>query len=174
MSKVVLLLRGINVGGVKVPMAELKTCLEEAGFRDVQTVLNTGNVVCTPPPGDPVELSEAALSASFGYSAKVLSLSPDELERCASEFPWVDVPETSHRYVVFGDADELLDELVEVGQPSPTERLVRGTKCVYWVVPKGDTLGTDLSKLFAKARYKKSTTTRNYNTVQKLIELCKA
>lgn len=155
-------------------MAELKACLEEAGFRDVETVFNTGNVVCTPPAGDQVELSEVSLSARFGYSAKVLSLSPDELRRCATEFPWQDVPETSHRYVVFGDSDELLDELVEVGQPSPTERLARGPKCLYWVVPKGDTLGTDLSKLFAKPRYKKSTTTRNMNTVEKLVELCKS
>lgn len=152
-------------------MAELKNCLEEAGFRDVQTILNTGNVVCSPPPGDPVRISEDALSKTFSYPAKVILLTAGELNACLAEFPWSDVPETSHRYIVFGDDEAILDELIAVGEPSPQELLARGTKCVYWVVPKGQTLGTELSKLFAKAKYKKSTTTRNVNTVEKLVEL---
>lgn len=159
------------MGGVKIPMAELKTCLEEAGFWDVQTVLTTGNVVCFSPPGDPVRISEEALSKAFSYSAKVILLTIGELNACLAGFPWSDVPGTSHRYIVFGDNEAILDELIAAGEPSPLELLARGTKCVYWVVPKGETLGTELSKLFAKAKYKKSTTTRNVNTVEKLVEL---
>ena len=171
MPKIVLLLRGINVGGVKVPMEELKTCLQQAGFQEVETVLNTGNVVCLPPPGDAVAISEAALSVAFGYSAKVILISPQELDACLDEFPWSDVSDTSHRYVIFGDDDHVLDELVDLGRPSAAERVARGPQCVYWVVPKGETLGGEFSKLVSKAKYKKSTTTRNLNTVEKLADL---
>lgn len=146
-------------------MGELKPCLEGVGFRQVETVLNTGNVVCISPPGDALTICEEALSLSFSYSAKVILLSPAELNDCLAGFPWSDVPETSHRYIIFGDDDQILDELIQIGRPSPTERLSRGPKCLYWVVPKGETLGGEFSKLVAKAKYKKSTTTRNLNTV---------
>lgn len=170
-QKLILLLRGINVGGVKIPMSELKSCLEEAGFSQVETLLNTGNVVCLGSPHDAVELSERVLGETFSYDAKVIALTPTELTNCLDQWPWSDLPETSHRYIVFGDDDTLLDELIEIGQPSKDERLARGPGCVYWVVPKGETLGTGLSKLFAKVRYKKATTTRNLNTVEKLVAL---
>jgi uncharacterized protein (DUF1697 family) len=39
------LLRAINVGGVKVSMADLKALLVDLGFEDVRTLLNSGNVV---------------------------------------------------------------------------------------------------------------------------------
>ncbi|HUE97752.1 MAG TPA: DUF1697 domain-containing protein [Anaerolineales bacterium] len=46
MKTYVILLRGINVGGKnKIPMAELKLFLEEQGFEDVVTYIQSGNVV---------------------------------------------------------------------------------------------------------------------------------
>lgn len=41
----VMFLRGINVGGTTVPMADLRACLAGLGLQDVRTVLQTGNVV---------------------------------------------------------------------------------------------------------------------------------
>jgi uncharacterized protein (DUF1697 family) len=58
----VALLRGINVGKAKrVAMADLRALLEELGYADVRTLLNSGNVVFTAPraakgdPGPPEE-----------------------------------------------------------------------------------------------------------------------
>jgi uncharacterized protein (DUF1697 family) len=46
MAEYVVLLRGINVGGRnKVPMAQLRACLEDAGFEDVRTYIASGNVL---------------------------------------------------------------------------------------------------------------------------------
>lgn len=46
MKRHIALLRGINISGKnKVPMAELKKGFEAAGFLDVKTWLNSGNVV---------------------------------------------------------------------------------------------------------------------------------
>ncbi|HEY8589215.1 MAG TPA: DUF1697 domain-containing protein, partial [Naasia sp.] len=44
-TRYVALLRGVNVGGVKVPMAELRSLLEDAGFGRVRTLLASGNVL---------------------------------------------------------------------------------------------------------------------------------
>ena len=44
-------LRGINVGGHhKIPMAELRNVMEEMGFSEVVTLLNSGNVIFDSPP----------------------------------------------------------------------------------------------------------------------------
>ena len=45
MRRLVALLRGVNVGGVKVPMADLKRICSEAGFAEVATYVNSGNAV---------------------------------------------------------------------------------------------------------------------------------
>ena len=46
LHKYVALLRGINVGGHhKVPMAELRKELENLGFTNIVTILNSGNVI---------------------------------------------------------------------------------------------------------------------------------
>src|SRR5687768_7550253 len=46
MNTYVILVRGINVGGKnKIPMSALKQCLEEEGFEDVHTLMQSGNVV---------------------------------------------------------------------------------------------------------------------------------
>ena len=45
MNTYIILLRGINVGGKnKVPMAELRKCLEELGYSNVSTYIASGNV----------------------------------------------------------------------------------------------------------------------------------
>jgi uncharacterized protein (DUF1697 family) len=45
MTVQIALLRAVNVGGIKVSMADLRTWLAELGFEDVQTLLNSGNAV---------------------------------------------------------------------------------------------------------------------------------
>ena len=49
MSEWVVLLRGINVGGINIKMADLRVALTAAGFTDVRTVLATGNVLLSSP-----------------------------------------------------------------------------------------------------------------------------
>ena len=45
MPSQIALLRAINVGGIKVSMADLKALLVNLGFEDVRTLLSSGNVV---------------------------------------------------------------------------------------------------------------------------------
>ena len=61
MTTYIALLKGINVGGNRrLPMADLKAALTEAGFDDVRTVLASGNVVLEAPTTDPATLETPA------------------------------------------------------------------------------------------------------------------
>src|SRR5262245_24331241 len=75
MTKYVALIRGINVGGNNlIKMADLKTCFEGSGLKEVATYIASGNVLfCSPEPASE-KLSaqlEAAIASSFKCNAAV-------------------------------------------------------------------------------------------------------
>ena len=79
MPRYAVLLRGINVGSAKrVAMADLRELLTEAGFEDVRTHLNSGNVVLTGKSAPPKRI-EKAITDRTGLS--VASVSRIELAR---------------------------------------------------------------------------------------------
>ena len=64
----VALLRGVNVGGRTIKMAELRSTLEEAGLENVETVLQSGNVMFDSPDGA-ARLKER-LTSSLGVTLR--------------------------------------------------------------------------------------------------------
>ncbi len=98
-------LRGVNVGGRIVKMADLKACLEKAGYRHVVTLLQSGNVVFEAH-GTAKEQEaklEKLLSARFGYEAQVLAYLLAELQKIAAASPFGDAGPEAHQYVIFAD-----------------------------------------------------------------------
>jgi uncharacterized protein (DUF1697 family) len=81
------LFRGINVGGNHMlPMKELKVVLEKNGCVDVQTYIQSGNVILRSP-SDAAGLAKrltAAVSKSHGFEPRVLLLTRAEMERAAT------------------------------------------------------------------------------------------
>ena len=74
MTRYAAFLRGVNVGGVNLKMAEVATALGNAGFDNVRTILASGNVVLDGA-GSAASVrrkAEAALREAFGYDAWVL------------------------------------------------------------------------------------------------------
>jgi uncharacterized protein (DUF1697 family) len=71
MTQYIALLRGVNVGGITVKSADLRTVFEELGYDGVRTVLASGNVVFESPSrtarGTLKRRIEAALRDRFGY-----------------------------------------------------------------------------------------------------------
>ena len=167
-------LRGINVGGRIVKMADLKACLEKAGYTGVVTLLQSGNVLLEAQ-GTAASVGgglEKLLAARFGYDAQVLVYKLADLERIAEANPFADAPADAHQYVIFADphaAKELL--ALAAGLDAKVERVKAGKGCVYWTVPKGSTLDSAFAKRMAKAKLLNRTTTRNMNTLQKLLAL---
>ena len=167
-------LRGINVGGRIVKMADLKACLEKAGYRHVATLLQSGNVVFEAQ-GTPKEHGaeiEKLLRARFGYDAQALVYRLADVEKIAAGNPFGDAGEEAHQYVIFADAPAV-EELVSLstGLDAKIERVRAGKRCVYWTVPKGSTLKSEFARRMAKARLLPRTTTRNLDTVRKLLAL---
>ena len=87
----VALLRGINVGTAKrIAMADLRQVFEDLGYRDVRTLLNSGNVVFTVDKesgdADGARL-EKVIADRFGVSARVIVLNRKEVAAAVEENP---------------------------------------------------------------------------------------
>jgi len=162
-------LRGVNVGGVKVPSADLKRVLGEEGLTGVKTYVASGNVTCESPlAASELQLEvEAALSKNFSYDAHVQVFSHEELAPIVAGYPF-DIDDFHHRYVVFCDAARTASELAD-GDTGDMEKVSATGRVVYWRCPKGSTLDTPFSKLTSAKKYKAATTTRNLNTVEKML-----
>lgn len=163
------LLRGVNVGGVAMPMADVRARLTDAGAGDVRTFLASGNVVFDPPDGvDAATLIGDALRDRFGYDSWILVRPLTRIRAIADAFPFDTDESVHHPYVTFADDPVLLAELAATAEgDEPGSRARLEGEVLYWECPRGATLSTPLSKAGARARYA-ATTTRNLRTLRKL------
>ena len=167
--KYVAFLRGINVGGRIIKMADLKVCFEQAGFENVSTVLQTGNVLFESDSDNLKSRLESILSTTFKYPAKVQVLEISKLQKIIESYPFDDIDEAMQHYVIFLE-NGLEKELAETAKPDPEiEATQIGDGVVYWKVRKGMTLKSPFSKYLTKTKYKDFNTNRNLNTLNKLI-----
>ncbi|MGV0811766.1 DUF1697 domain-containing protein [Mycolicibacterium boenickei] len=170
MTSYVAFLRGVNVGGVNLKMAEVKKALEEAGFTEVRTILASGNVLLDSTSGAKKVRSSAeqALRDAFGYEAWVLVYDLPTLQKISEGYPFKREVADHHSYVTFVSDTEMLDELAAL-EPGPGEKVKRGDGVLYWQVPRASTLDSAIGKTMGKKRYKSSTTTRNLRTLEKVL-----
>ena len=172
MTRYAVFLRGVNVGGIKVPSKELRELLVSLGFGDVKTYLQTGNVTFASEkdPNDLKGLLEEALSERFDYDAKVMVYDHADLQAIVDGFPFP-AADDLHRYVVLVSDDAILPELVTFANQLDVdiERIAPGPGVLYWQLPKGMSLNTAFAKVMTKAKIKRVTTTRNLNTLEKMV-----
>ncbi|MCA4724594.1 DUF1697 domain-containing protein [Mycolicibacterium fortuitum] len=170
MSRYIAFLRGVNVGGVNLKMAEVAKAMEAAGFTEVRTILASGNVLLdsTSKAAKVRSTAEKALRDAFGYEAWVLVYDLPTLQKISQAYPFEREVPDHHSYVTFVSDDELLDELAAL-PPGPDEKVQRGDGVLYWQVPRAATLDSAIGKTMGKKRYKSSTTTRNLRTLDKVL-----
>lgn len=171
MAKWIALLRGVNVNGITIRSADLADLFRGLGFADVRTVLASGNVVF----GTDADAStlkttiEQALRDRFGYDAWIVLVRHEDLAAVIEGFPF-DRADDRHDYVVFGSDDDALDALLaDLALDATVEQVARGEAVVYWSCPKGSSTDTVFAKRAGAARFKRTTTTRNTNTLRKLL-----
>jgi uncharacterized protein (DUF1697 family) len=165
-------LRGVNVGGVNLKMAEVATALDDAGFTNVRTILASGNVLLQSPAGAAAvrKKAEATLRDRFGYDAWVLVYDLDTLRAIDAAYPFEREVDGYQSYVTFVADAAVLDELAGLAKSAGAdEKISRGEGVIYWQVPKGATLDSTIGKTMGKPRYKSSTTTRNLRTLAKVL-----
>jgi uncharacterized protein (DUF1697 family) len=169
-TRYIAFLRGVNVGGVNLKMAEVAKAMDAAGFTDVKTILASGNVLLDSTSKAPEVRStaEKALRDAFGYEAWVLVYDLATLKKISDGYPFEREVPDHHSYVTFVSDDELLDELAAL-TPGRDEKVRRGDGVLYWQVPRAATLDSAIGKTMGKKRYKSSTTTRNLRTLEKVL-----
>jgi len=171
------LLRGINVGGnKKVPMADLRAVLTGLGLGEVRTLLQSGNAVFTSEEDTDrlTAVIEAALADRFGFPVRVMVRSASELRAAADANPFPDPASDPAKYTVTflsGRADPERLDAIDPASCAPDEyRLGDGGRELYGHFPNG--LGrSKLSPLLDKRRLGVEATTRNWNTVTRLVEM---
>lgn len=175
MTKYAAFLRGVNVGGVNLKMAEAAAALADAGFANVRTILASGNVLLESSAGVAAvrKKAEATLRDKFGYDAWVLAYDIDTVRAIVDAYPFEREVDGYQSYVTFVADKAVLNELTALAAlgegAGPDEKISRGEGVVYWQVPKGSTLDSTIGKTMGKPRYKSSTTTRNLRTLAKVL-----
>lgn len=176
MTRFAALLRGVNVGGITIKMAELADVFRGLGFADVKTVLASGNVLFDSDAGASVAKPkiETALRDRFGYEAWVHVLPVDEVARIVDAFPFDAEREGWHPYVIFLMGElltnaELRESLLGLELDPALESIADGDGVLYWTVERGHTLDSAVGKASSRARFKALTTTRNLRTLVKLL-----
>ena len=171
MSSYAVFLRGVNVGGITIKMAELKEALKSRPFSAVKTLLASGNVVLSSElsAGAVKKEFEACLREAFGYDAWVVVLPAGRVGELVAACPYPADDTSTHTYLTLGSDAEVLAELYEAGRGMDgTELALLGPEALAWLAPAGGTLDSPFSKLSSKPKYKASTTTRNLRTMIKV------
>jgi uncharacterized protein (DUF1697 family) len=172
------LLRGINLGAHnKVNMPALREALTAAGFRDVRTYVQSGNVIADSRHRSPDAVAEAVravLTAHFDVDVPVVVRTPSRLRAVRDWNPFpddaADRPNQVHVIHLAGEPD-----LEQVGRLTgedwePDGLAVRGPEVV---IRYADTMRTSrLQHAKVLKRLGVDGTARNWRTLTALVELC--
>lgn len=173
----VALLRGINVGGKNIiRMAELRSCFEAEGFRDVLTYIQSGNVIFRAPGSTPGPLTiriEEMLASAFDYQARVMLRSRRQMEPVVAGAPagFGSQPDR-HRYDVIFLRDTLTaeDAMREVRVRPGVDEAWAGEGVLYFSRLISQASRSYLSRLVSMPVYQEMTI-RNWNTTTRLLQL---
>ncbi len=171
------LLRGVNVGGNnKLPMKALAALCEEHGCKAVQTYIQSGNIVFRASAkiaGGFAEALKAKIKEAFGFQTTVIVRSAGELKAAADNNPFLTPNvETRFLHMMFLADEPNLTDVVKLNPVCEGEEAfsLRG-KEIFLYLPNGVGRSKMASYGFDKV-LKTVGSTRNWQTVQKLLELC--
>ncbi len=175
MPRFVALLRGVNVGkGKRVPMAELRKLLTALGYRDVQTLLNSGNAVfeaATRSTTAHASRIRKAIAKTLHVDVPVIVKSSSDIAAIRKENALAAIAtEPSRLLVAFTATGVDLDALAALAPlSSPPEQFRPGKHAAYLWCPDGILKSRAAEALLGKAG--RAATTRNWATVMKISAL---
>lgn len=172
------ILRGINVSGKnKIKMAALKEALESAGFKSVQTYIQSGNIIFQEQEVSAIQLAKKIsliIKKEWDFDVPTLVLTQEELTSAKENNPfWRENPDidTSKLYVTFMENvpnDDLIEAIAL--PPNCNDFFTIKGKHIFVFCPTGYGR-TKLTNNFFERKLKQVCTTRNWKTINKLIEL---
>jgi uncharacterized protein (DUF1697 family) len=170
MPAYVAFLRGINVGGnKKILMTELTALFEQAGFRNIKTILNSGNVVFESKEMSDANIAgkvEKAIEGKFDFEVGIQIRSLDDIKKMVEKNPFKDYKPSkdTHWYVTFlngykGKLPEWTSEAYKF--------LSIQDDALFGIVYRNKGKSTDVMVALDKT-FGKKVTTRNWNTIVKI------
>jgi len=176
MPVLISLLRGVNLAHRKVKMDDLRALYESLGFEAVQTYINSGNVLFRTAARDHVRLCkriEDAIQGACGFRSNVILRTPSDLRGVIARNPFAARPgmDGSRLAIHFLAADpgaEARKQVLAI-DAAPEELHIDGRELYIYY-----TNGMARPKLSLPALEKTLRTTgtsRNWNTVRKLLEM---
>jgi len=173
MKTYIALLKGINVGGhKKVSMAELRDLLAKSGFQNVQTYIQSGNVIFKSVDQTyniEVKISNL-ISVHFGFDVSVIVKTNPELQLIFDSCPFENAKKEKSYFIMLNKVPErnLIEKADKISYDD--EVIIIKNNCLYFYCSKG----------YGQSKFNMNTyerklnvigTSRNYNTMVKLLSL---
>lgn len=176
MQTYIALLRGINVSGQKlIKMADLRQHLSALSFQNIQTYIQSGNIVFqSHEKADAVEsLIAEKIEEVYGFTVPVLVKSKEELNEIYEHNPFLNGKDSDSRFLHVtmlngkskSDAKTLLYDYI-----AQSEKLAIRNREVYLFMPSGYGK-TKLTNTLIEKKLGVNATTRNWKTITKLVEM---
>lgn len=172
----IVLLRGINVGGnKKLPMAQLRALLEGLSCRNVRTYIQSGNAVVEASAAQALRLPQAlraAIQKKFGFDVPVIVRDAAQLKAALKAYPFGG-PKDDPKFLHLGFLqDQPTAEAVASLKPplAPGEAFKVLGREIHLYFPQG-LAKTKLTNALIDSRLKTVCTVRNLNTVRALLDL---
>ncbi|WP_249187832.1 DUF1697 domain-containing protein [Nocardiopsis sp. MG754419] len=176
MTRLIVLLRGINVGGHrKVGMADLRALLSGLGYTDVATYVQSGNAVLTAPEGmaaapeDAAARIRTAIAEAWGLDVGIVVRTVERWRATVADNP-LEVPDPA-RFLVLFAADPIdPDVLADVDPADRPDEVVALGPDVAYTRHRDGLRYAKYPDLLAR-RLPGVTTGRNWRTVLRLLEM---
>lgn len=166
-------LRGVNVNGTTMKMTEVCQVFKDAGMLNVSSVLASGNIIFSSDESHSELKStlEKALSSYFNYEAFLFLKSKTEVIAMFQNKAFSQEAD-QHLYVFIGNEniENVLLKEFQLSTKSEGENAKIVNSVFYWQVEKGNTLGSSFGKVLGKKSLKDQLTSRNINTLEKIIK----
>jgi len=173
--KYIALLRGINISGQKIiKMADLRAILEKSGLSNVQTYIQSGNIIFESDESR-VQLTQfiiTIIEKRYGFITPTFILTPKDLEKAISNNPYEDVVGNKLYLTFLSDTANLEGMEAIQNKVQENEILQLIDNVVYFHCPNGAGKSKITNNLIEK-KLQVQATTRNWRTCNKLLDMDK-
>ncbi len=171
------LLRGINVSGHRmIKMEALKTVLENIGFKNVRTYIQSGNVFIDSDEENAAKVGfiiKQEIQKSFGHDVPVIIISKTDLEKCFTNSPFLkeNDADTKKLYVAF--TSKVLNQTaindLKISNFKPDEASIDNN--LIFLKYETGAGNTKLTQTYIEKKLSVVATIRNWNTINKLLKM---
>jgi uncharacterized protein (DUF1697 family) len=172
------LLRGVNLGKYnKVPMAELRTKLATAGFGNVRTYIQSGNILVDTPETQRDVVSKQIhdlIFDAFGVKSPAVMVTRDELAAAIERNPYLEpeVDAKALRVMFLADAPTAAQIATLDPERSPGHRFTVDGRIIWLYIPQFSE--SKLTNDYFDRKLKTVSTLRNVSTCEALLNLLDA